>query len=159
MYKEARIFVRCIGFMIKRQRERERENQHVFVRIWFKCSNKPANERSRSRLLLHYVSISTWCGMFFFSLFACYLLLRSPSFQFAWVLLVILLCCCCCCFFHCFSFVFDINAQLLYTEVFACIFCILDHKHMQLQMTHEDANSIKKKLKWIKKKKEMHTNS
>lgn len=91
--------------------------------------------------------------VFFFSLFACYLLLRSPSFQFAWVLLVILLCCCCCCFFHCFSFVFDINAQLLYTEVFACIFCILDHKHMQLQMTHEDANSIKKKLKWIKKKK------
>lgn len=49
-----------------RDRERERENQHVFVRIWFKCSNKPANERSHSRLLLHYVSISTWCGMFFF---------------------------------------------------------------------------------------------
>lgn len=76
---------------------RDRQSQHVFVRIWFKCSNQPTSERSRSRahLLLHYISISTWCCSFSVSLCLLlfwfiffHLLLRSPSFQPARVLLV-----------------------------------------------------------------------
>lgn len=110
---------------------RDRQSQHVFVRIWFKCSNEPTNRPTiqrtiafaRSSFIALYIYFNLMLFFFLFLYACCYfilffhLLLRSPSYfspssslVSQWFCFFFLFIRCFWLLFFSLSLIFDINA-------------------------------------------------